>query len=195
MLNRYLNQGLLIATVTLGLASAPVLAHAAEQVSVVADKGAWKELQAETVIDAPPAAVWSALTNYANMKNVLPGYQRSTVLQASGANSIVDVALKPGAMAPLLKYQVRITENKSAQSIAIQRISGDLKHVKATYRIQPLENGTKSRLSYRLEVDLGNDVPKMGATQILKGNTQKGMAAMRQHCANTHRRSLTASAK
>src|SRR5690349_18436810 len=55
--------------------------------------GSAKVVQAKVIINAPPAVVWQTITNYAEIKNILPGYEKSTVLKSAGANKLVDIAV------------------------------------------------------------------------------------------------------
>lgn len=168
-------------------------AQAATHVQVTSDQGSQKTLHAQTDIDAPPAIVWENLTNYANIKNIMPGYNRSTVLQDNGSSATVEFGLKPAAIAPAFRYQVKIQENRSANTITLQRVSGDFKSIQATYKLIPLDGGNRTRLVYDLRIDLGS-VTLPGTTQMLKGNTEKGLVAMQRHCGQRYKMSLSASA-
>ncbi len=176
------------------VATQGVEAAESAKVRVVSEQGSARVIQAETDIDAPVSVVWESLTNYANMKNILPGYNRSTVLQNNGNSKTVELGLKPSALAPSFVYQVKIKEDKGSNTINIQRISGDFKAITASYKLISIDNGTHTRLVYNLQIDMGSSMPAIGATQVLKSNTEKGMVAMQQHCSRSYKRSLSASA-
>jgi carbon monoxide dehydrogenase subunit G len=168
----------------------------ANPVSVQAKPGAGNSqvIQAETVIDAPVQTVWNSLVDYNNMKNVLPGYERSTVLQATGTTKTVDLQVKASSLLPSFRYQVKIREDKAANILHIQRIAGDFNSIQASYKLVSAGNGKQTRLIYNLAIDLGNAVPGFGAGHILKSNTEKAMLALQSYCSRSYQRSLTADA-
>jgi carbon monoxide dehydrogenase subunit G len=156
--------------------------------------GGVQAIQAETLIDAPVHTVWNNLVDYGNMKNILPGYERSTVLQASGATKTVDLQVKASGLLPSFRYQVKIREDKASNTIDIQRISGDFKTIAASYKLVPTGNHNQTRLIYTLNIELGDKVPSLGAGHLLKGNTEKAMLALQSHCNRAYQRSVTAQA-
>jgi len=164
------------------------------QVMILRDSGTLKILQAEVLVDAPVASVWRELSDYANLKNMLPGYERSTVLQAYGPVKTVDLQVKPGSLLPAYRYQVAIHEDRSDYTLNIQRISGDFKAITAIYQLYPVDAGSRTRVVYRLSIDMGNNMPPMGAAGVLKSSTARAMTAIQGHCAEVYRRSLTAQA-
>jgi carbon monoxide dehydrogenase subunit G len=168
----------------------------AKEVTVQATPGSGnlQRIQAEAVIDAPVQTVWNSLVDYGNLKNVLPGYERSTVLQASGATKTVDLQVKASSLLPAFRYQVKIREDKAANTLYIQRIAGDFNSIQASYKLIPVNGGHQTRLIYHLAIDLGNGVPGFGAGHILKANTEKAMLALQSYCNRSYQRSLTADA-
>ena len=183
---------LLLGLCTLIICQQGLGAQAAD-VKLVSDTGSAKVIRGETLINAPVESVWNNLTNYANMKNVLPGYERSTVLQSSGDGKTIDLALKASPLLPAFHYQMKARENKGAYQINLTRISGDFKSIDATYKLISIDGGNRTRMVYTLSIDLGN-TPALGAGQILKSSTEKGLNAMQAHCNRTYQRSLAANA-
>ena len=184
---------MVLCTMTLALSAAEGFAKDVSVKALPASGGA-QSIQAEALINAPVSAVWSDLVDYANMKNVLPGYQRSTVLQNAGSTKTLDLQVKASSLLPPFKYQVKIREDKAANTIHIQRISGDFKSIVASYKLIPTANGTQTRLVYNLNIELGDKVPSMGAGSLIKGNAEKAMIALQSHCNRSYQRSMTAQA-
>jgi carbon monoxide dehydrogenase subunit G len=173
-----------------GWADAPIQPP---RVAIVQDAGSLKTLQAEALVDAPIDTVWEALSDYPNLKKLFPGYERSTVLQSSGDTTTVDLQLRPSGLLRPFRYQVRIREDKAAYTLNIQRISGDFRMIEASYRLIPVEGGSRTRVLYHLSIDLGN-LPTLGTSGILKGGTARAMASIQSHCADVYRRMLTVQA-
>lgn len=178
---------------TIAVAVCPLAATAAEEsyqlLSVATDHdGTAKDLQAQITIDAPPHLVWKTLTNYAQMKHILPGYEKFTVLKANGPTKLLDIAMKVVGFLPTYKYQVQVQENEAARLIKLQRVSGDFKTLSASYKLNPQDGGKKTLLVYNLSVDTGTRIP--GSQAILRNNTEKSLKALERHCEQEARRSL-----
>lgn len=181
-------KGLTIPVLMVFALAGPVADAAAPSVQMN-ESGDLKKLEARVLIDAPVNTVWQVITDYGNLKNVLPGYQKTAVIGGSGISKTLAIGLKPSGLAPAFQYNVRVSENRSTHTITIQRISGDFNSLAATYRLIP--QGDKTLLVYQLNIDLGSH-DKLGANHILKNSTEKSMAALDAYCARTYKRSLTA---
>ncbi len=185
--------GLIALLSAIAVAVCPLMAMAAEEsyqlVSVAADHdGTAKDLQAQITIDAPPHLVWKTLTNYAQMKNIVPGYEKFSVVKANGPTKLLDIAMKVVAFLPTYKYQVQVQEFESARTIKLQRVSGDFKTLSASYKLNPQDGDKKTLLVYNLSVDTGTKIP--GSQTILRNTTEKSLKALERHCEQEARRSL-----
>jgi ribosome-associated toxin RatA of RatAB toxin-antitoxin module len=147
-----------------------------------------KSIQTRLLIEAPPQLVWQTLTNYADIKNVLPGYEKSTVLKASGSLKTVDIRMKVSAFLPAYHYQVQMKEDVPSLSLYIRRISGDFKSLNANYKLVSQNNGTRTLLVYNLNLDTGMNLP--GTQAIIRSNTEKSMKALETHILQEARKSL-----
>jgi ribosome-associated toxin RatA of RatAB toxin-antitoxin module len=147
-----------------------------------------KRVQAKMLIQAPPNLVWETLTNYSDLKNVLPGYERSSVLRAKGPNKLVDIAMRVAAFLPMYRYQVAVQENQADHIITLNRVSGDFKSMTATYRLVPQSNGTNTLLLYTLSIDPGSNMP--GSQSIIRANTEKSLKALERHIEQEARKSV-----
>jgi carbon monoxide dehydrogenase subunit G len=163
-------------------------------VSSVQETGNLKMLQAEATINAPLTTVWNTLVDYDNLKNILPGYERSTLLKSAGNIKIVDIKLQNSGLLPAFQYQVKIQEEKSANRLNIQRISGDFNHITASYSLTSVAGGTKTHLFYRLAIDPGSSFLVPGINHLLRTSTTKALQALTSYCNHSYQRSLTAEA-
>lgn len=167
----------------------PALAENLMMLNIASEpKGFAKTVEARVMIDAPPSLVWREITDYPDLKNILPGYEKSQVVQSSGATKILDIAMKVAAFLPTYKYRVRVQESAPSQKISLTRISGDFKELKATYTLIPQSGGTKTILAYSLELDPGFNLP--GSQSIIKNNTERSLKALEKHIEQEARKSL-----
>lgn len=151
-----------------------------------------KALTGSVMIEAPPEAVWQTLTNYEEMRDFMPGYQKSQVLAANGTNKKLDVAVKVLKCLPAFKYQMSVKENKKAYQLEASRISGDFKSIRATYKLSPLAGGNQTLLSYQLQIDVGEAVPKIGLNRILTSNAKNSLAAIQTQSTTNYRKTILA---
>lgn len=147
-----------------------------------------KTLQAKITIDAPPSLVWQKMTDYAHLKDTMPGYQKSTILESNGNQKTLAIAMRVSPLLPVYKYQVLAKENRDALTLDFQRISGDFKMMHATYRLTPKSGGKQTDVVYNLAIDTGSNLP--GTHAILKSNTEKTFRAMEANIEESYRKSM-----
>ncbi len=147
--------------------------------------GSARVVQARVLIDAPPSLVWETLTDYRNIKNTLPGYEKSTVLQSRGATKLLDLAMRVAAFLPSYKYQVLAKEDEGNYHLQLNRVSGDFKSLSASYKLSSQNNGSKTLLVYRLDIDPGFNAP--GAQGLIKSSSEKTLRAL-ENCAEREAR-------
>lgn len=153
-----------------------------------ADESNGKTIQAKLLIDAPPQLIWQTITNYPEIKHILPGYEKSTVLKSSGATKTVDLGMKVAAFLPTYHYQVQMTENLPSYTLNIRRISGDFKSLNANYKLVPQNNGARTLIIYNLNLDPGFSLP--GSQALIKANIEKSMKALQRHILQEAHKSL-----
>lgn len=151
------------------------------------DSGSIKVVTAKVLVNAPSDLVWQTMTNYGQMKNILPGYQKSDVIKAVGSQKIIDIAMKVNPFLPLYHYKAQIRENRDALQIQLERTSGDFKHLKASYQLIP-QSERQTLLVYKLAIDPGNNMPGTGA--ILKTNTEKSCLALQRYLEENNRKTI-----
>lgn len=172
-------------TLTLTLINLTVSAHADSQnllmvsVAPTAQQGNAKTVHAKVLIQAPPSLVWEMLTDYPELSDVLPGYERSRVLKSGGNHALLDVAMKVANFLPTYKYQVQTYENEANYQLNMTRVSGDFKSLQATYKLAPQSGGKSTLLTYQLNIDPGFTLP--GAYGLIRANTEKSMKALEKH--------------
>jgi len=164
--------------------------HAAEPpiVPPMRTVGDYKVIHGEADIDAPLSTVWDVLTDYADMKKILPGYTYSALLPSSGKEKKADLILKLNPFTPELRYQVRFLEERNENRILIQRISGDFDDMSGSYKLAPLRNGNQTHLIYDLRIDFGVPIPGIGF--LLRSKAEADLKALQSYCPKAHSRAL-----
>ncbi len=148
------------------------------------------QISAKVVIDAPPNVVWQGLTQYNQMKNVLPGYKKSTVLKSVGNIKTLDIGVKVSPVLPAYNYTMRVIENRPQMRLDFTRISGDFDSLKAHYKLTPTAGGKQTILTYGLVIDPGMKLP--GQSKVIRSSTQKTLQALEKSIEAKYAQSLTA---
>ncbi len=186
---RYFKSYSLLAIMLPFLMALPGWAITPPQVGEVLTVGDYKVLHGETDIEAPMETVWGALTDYGNLKHVMPGYTRSSLLQAHGSQKTVDLGLKVNPFIPELRYQVLIKEGEHRNWMDVERISGDFDALSASYQLLPQKNNPKAtHLIYNLKIDFGIPVP--GVSLMMRANMLRDLSALQAYCVKAPKRGL-----
>jgi len=154
------------------------------------NKEAVKKVHAQVMIDAPPSQVWQTITDYKALRHILPGYDRSDILQDNGSSKRLSIVQRVAPLLPTYHYQVVVREQPNNRVITLQRVSGDFKSLSASYRLLPQSNGTKTLLTYQLHIEPDIELP--GTQAIIKANTERSMKALESHIEQAYRKSITA---
>lgn len=166
----------LFAMIVLAIANLPSMAGV--PVVNLSDSNGLKNVNASIVIDAPTNVVWKVLTDYNHFTSYMPGIKQFSIIKNSGNNKVANIKLDVSAFMSAFSYQAHIVENMVAKTVMMTRTSGDFNSLKVSYSIKPVDNGTKTMLTYNLKVDHGKNVPESFANKALKTNAYKTLQAV-----------------
>lgn len=182
----------LLLLLTLVLITPAAIAASPASASVTNGQGEFKNVSGRVTVDAPVDAVWQTITSYNDLKNYVPGYQESRILQANGNAKTVQIGVKVSKFLPVMKYQVKINETKPAYQVNIQRISGDFKAITASYKLIPSANGVQTTIVYNLQIALGDKIPNIGVSSTLKHSTEETLTAIQSRSTSVYKKSVLA---
>lgn len=116
----------------------------------------------EAVIDiaAPRARVWSVMLDCARAPSFMPALKSCTVLSSdpNGASDVREHRTSWSELFPDMRSVFRSDYIKET-SIRFTRVDGDLKFLEGDWRLEPLENGKRTRLHYRARIGIAWPVP------------------------------------
>ncbi len=101
----------------------------------------------ETEINASPAKVWSILTNYEEVPRVFGFISKINRLRETGSVLLLEQEVQPLPPVPPIKYTVEVTETKD-KMLAWEGRTAYIKVNKGFFQLQPLENGTKTLVTF-----------------------------------------------
>lgn len=153
----------LAASLTLGLSgtafadthSSSVAEHAAVTETVIdGDRYSVTKI----VVHAAPHQVWNVLSDFENAPKVFPQMKRCEVIKDEGHSKIVKHTVTPSGPVGTYSYTLRITE-KAPKYMEWERLSGAFKQVKGYWKLEPLDNGRTTQVTYASFVDGGFFIP------------------------------------
>jgi uncharacterized membrane protein len=114
---------------------------------------------ARVSIKAAPDKVWQILSDYDNAPKVFPQLKRSKLVQDHGSSKIVKHVLAPSGMPGTFEYTVEVKEN-APHSLEWHRVSGAFKQVDGYWKLEPLDGGHTTLVTYASFVDGGFLIPQ-----------------------------------
>ena len=180
---------LVLAAVTVA-APAAALSLSAEQlarlkagdalVSVEEDSGeADGHIEAAIEIAASPHRVWQVMTDCARATRFVTGLKSCRVLQRGPADSW-DIREHRSKWLSILPETVSVfrSDYVTDKEIRFERVSGSLRFLKGSWRLEPL-NGARTRLLYSVRVGISAPVPGFMIRSAIEADVPKLLQALR----------------
>jgi Polyketide cyclase / dehydrase and lipid transport len=172
-------------------------AHAAEQtfnpeqlrrlkagevlVDVRADpQGATGLITATIDIQAPPRMLWAIMLDCDRSRRITPALKvcRVTETSSDGLSDVREHVVQWVWPLPAVR-SVFASQYRPFEQIRFQRIAGDLEFLEGTWQLEPLRQGTATRLTYSARVTPGWPVPGALVRSALEADIPKTLTALR----------------
>lgn len=138
------------------------------------------------LIKAKPDEIWHILTDYNNAHRTFPMMKRCQVIEDHGSTKVMKHIVAPSGLPCTYEYVIELKETDK-KSLEWKRISGSFKEVDGFWRLEPVEGGRHTMVTYASYVNGGlfipqgmikrqfrSDMPQVMATltKTAEGNTQ-----------------------
>lgn len=152
-------------------------------VSVEADgHGASGDIRAQVDIAAPPATVWKVLIDCSQVPHLMVGAKSCKVLQHDPAGRWdVREQISQGALLPAIRTVLR-SDYDAPRTVRFHRVDGDLKVLEGGWKLEPLDAGLRTRVSYDSRVTAPFGLPAFLARSVLRKDFPKTMNNLRNAC-------------
>lgn len=110
------------------------------------------------LVKARPAEVWQVLTDYGNASRVFHMLKKCQVLEDRGHTKIMKHVVAPSGCLGSYEYTLEVKENHEKE-LTWKRVSGAFKEVTGWWKIEPVDNGRHSMVTYATHVNGGLFVP------------------------------------
>lgn len=111
------------------------------------------------IVHASPDTVWNIIADYSNLHKVFKQMKKATVLKNQGKVKLVKHVVAPSGPVGTYSYVVKVKEN-APRKMEWKRVSGAFKDVQGFWKLEPLDGGRTTRVTYASHVDGGFLIPK-----------------------------------
>ena len=150
-------------------------------VSVEDDSGeADGHIEAAIEIAASPHRVWQVMTDCARAARFVAGLKSCRVLQRGPADSW-DIREHRSKWLSILPETVSVfrSDYVTDKEIKFERVSGSLRFLKGSWRLEPLNGGARTRLFYSVRVGISAPVPGFMIRSAIEADVPKLLQALR----------------
>ncbi|PWU00399.1 MAG: hypothetical protein C5B53_04115 [Candidatus Melainabacteria bacterium] len=157
----------------------------------VQNHGSAKTVVGTIEIDQSPHRIWPILVNpYELQASICPRMKEIEMLCDEPNTSLMKVKVDCGIFFPHISYIVESKYTRN-QRIDFRRIGGTLKDFTGYWQIEPLDDGSRSRVTYSLFIEPGIPVPQWLVREAIKVELPKTLRALRRRvdylCEGNHK--------
>lgn len=110
------------------------------------------------IVHASPEKVWNIIADYDNLHKVFKQMKKATVIKNNGRVKLVKHVVTPSGPVGTYSYVVQVKET-APKRMEWKRVSGAFKDVQGFWKLEPLDGGRTTRVTYASHVDGGFLVP------------------------------------
>ncbi len=111
------------------------------------------------IVKAKAEQVYRLLTDYENAPNVFPHLLKCHVIEDHGSVKVVQHRIHPSGPFGTYEYILQLKETPS-KSLEWHRISGDFKEVDGFWKLEPIEGGRSTMVTYSSHINGGFFIPQ-----------------------------------
>lgn len=132
------------------------------------------------IIKAKPERVFQTVTDYPNHAKLFPLMSKSQIVQDKGATKIVSQTVKPTGVFTTFSYILEMKESKPNR-VEWKRLSGSMKDVRGFWKLESLDGGKTTLLTYGSYVDGGMLIPRPLLKRQFKLDIPGSLTALKNH--------------
>ena len=144
-------------------------------------QGATGLIEATIDIEAASSTVWAIMLDCESSKRIIPSLKSCRVLRGTpdGRSDVREHVVQWIWPLPPVRSVFR-SDYIPFQRIAFQLVEGDLAYLKGSWTLEPLLQGTATRLSYRARITPGWPVPGPLVRSAIEADVPKTLVALRR---------------
>lgn len=140
------------------------------------------------VVDAPFDRVVEVVHDYANYRKFIPHFKKSKVLSRRGPNALVYMEANVVHGTVTLWAQMRIYKRSSSGDTEIiegRMMDGNMSHFIARWELEPVEDGSRTLVTFRILVDPDLPLPASVFSKENKKSARRTIRALRERVLET----------
>lgn len=119
---------------------------------------AMPSVEAKILIAKPQDKVWNVVSNPEKLMREEKKVKKVKVLSRAGNKQNVEFSVLMTRLLPPFNY-ILLQELSGPGLLRFHRVSGSFKDIQGSWRLTPIENGSKTILTYTLKIDPGPFLP------------------------------------
>ncbi|ATC33774.1 cyclase [Caulobacter vibrioides] len=152
------------------------------QVEAHADEQGRAVVRASIEIAAPPSVVFGVILDCGRAARMSPGVKRCRVVsRAADGSEVREHTVKWGFFLPALQSRSRLSLQPDRE-IRFTCIGGDIRACDGFWRLEPLEGGTRTRVTYDLWATAPYAAPAGLVSSLMRRTVPQSLAALRREC-------------
>jgi carbon monoxide dehydrogenase subunit G len=136
------------------------------------------EVRAHASIAAPLDVVWSTLTDYERLPQFIPGLKTSKVIARNGATATVQQSGEARFFFLTVPIEVTLESTESPPTIAVRRVSGNLKQLQGRYETEVSADGAQVQLRWVGSVAPENGLPPLVGEAMMRRTIRQQFTGM-----------------
>lgn len=151
---------------------------------------------AKVLVKAKPDQVWQVLTDYHAAPAIFPSLKNCHVVSEHNGTKVVHYQIKPSGVITSFQYDLELKET-GRHRVDWKRVDGDFKEITGYWKLEPMDNGHSTLVTYASYVNGGLFMPqalikrqvRIDVPQILtalKGQAESMQIATRTHPGNSN---------
>lgn len=154
-------------------------------ITVADEQIADKQYQiSKVIIKARPEQVWNILTDYTQAPSIFSTLKKCHIVADKGGTKIVHHVLRPTGLMNTFEYDIEVKEQPH-KMVEWHRVSGDFKAVDGFWRLDPVECGRATLVTYASYVNGGLFMPQALIKRQARIDVPQVMASLRDHAERT----------
>jgi ribosome-associated toxin RatA of RatAB toxin-antitoxin module len=132
------------------------------------------------IVKANLEKVWHVLTDYKHAVQVFPLLKKCEMLESHGNTRISKHEIAPTGLPETYEYILEIHET-APTSMEWHRLSGDFKDVDGSWKLEPINSGKETLVTYASHVTGGFFMPQILIRRQAHIDMPKTLAALKKH--------------
>lgn len=132
-------------------------------------------------VHAKPEQVWQVLTDYAHQTKVFKRLRKCQVVADKGNTKVLYQEVHPTGQPATFEYKLEMKETQLHRTMEWKRISGDFKELDGFWKLEPVDGGRNTIVTYASHVNGGFFIPQALIKRQFRIDTPMILSSLKEH--------------